>query len=171
MSMREYALVQFANFLKQKPSDPMPFNMEKSIFNCTVRETRLKGEIPAWENKMFKERYKMKFLNIKYNLEHSDLVQRILSKEVKTTTIGGLTATGLNPVGLAAQAIRERHEYHARKLMSAKKLEDDKNFEGMFTCGKCKSKRTTYFQMQTRSADEPMTTFVTCLDCNKRWKC
>lgn len=41
---------------------------------------------------------------------------------------------------------------------------------GMFTCGKCKGEKTTYFQMQTRSSDEPMTTFVSCLTCNNRWK-
>lgn len=39
-----------------------------------------------------------------------------------------------------------------------------------FQCGKCKQRRTMYYQMQTRSADEPMTTFVTCLNCNNRWK-
>ena len=44
------------------------------------------------------------------------------------------------------------------------------HFEGVFKCGRCKSKKTTYYQMQTRSADEPMTTFVTCLECEKRWK-
>ena len=35
----------------------------------------------------------------------------------------------------------------------------------MFTCRKCKSKRSTFYEMQTRSADEPATIFVTCLDC------
>ena len=40
-----------------------------------------------------------------------------------------------------------------------------------FTCRKCRSKKCTYYQMQTRSADEPMTVFVTCLDCSTRWKC
>ena len=40
----------------------------------------------------------------------------------------------------------------------------------MFKCGKCKERNCTYYQMQTRSADEPMTTFVTCLSCNNRWK-
>ena len=40
-----------------------------------------------------------------------------------------------------------------------------------FICRKCQSNKCTYYQMQTRSADEPMTTFVTCIDCGKRWKC
>ncbi|CAM9647741.1 unnamed protein product [Laminaria digitata] len=42
--------------------------------------------------------------------------------------------------------------------------------EGMFECGRCKSTKTTYTQKQTRSADEPMTTFVTCGNCKNRWK-
>ncbi|RHZ79367.1 hypothetical protein Glove_149g123 [Diversispora epigaea] len=40
----------------------------------------------------------------------------------------------------------------------------------MFRCGKCGNRKCTYYQMQTRSADEPMTTFVTCTVCNNRWK-
>lgn len=40
----------------------------------------------------------------------------------------------------------------------------------IFKCGKCKNRKTTYHQLQTRSADEPMTTFVTCVVCNNRWK-
>ena len=38
----------------------------------------------------------------------------------------------------------------------------------MFSCGKCKSKECTYTQLQTRSADEPMTTFVYCMACGNR---
>jgi len=40
----------------------------------------------------------------------------------------------------------------------------------MFTCHKCGKNQTTYFQLQTRSADEPMTTFVTCCSCGNHWK-
>jgi transcription elongation factor S-II len=40
----------------------------------------------------------------------------------------------------------------------------------MFTCKKCKSKKCTYYELQTRSADEPTTVFITCLDCGKHWK-
>ncbi|KAJ2613649.1 transcription elongation factor TFIIS [Coemansia sp. RSA 1365] len=39
-----------------------------------------------------------------------------------------------------------------------------------FKCGRCKQRKCTYYQMQTRSADEPMTTFVTCTVCDNRWK-
>lgn len=40
----------------------------------------------------------------------------------------------------------------------------------LFTCHRCKSTKTTSTQKQTRSADEPMTVFVLCLNCNYRWK-
>jgi transcription elongation factor S-II len=41
----------------------------------------------------------------------------------------------------------------------------------LFTCSRCKSVKTTSTQKQTRSADEPMTVFVLCINCGKRWKC
>ncbi len=38
-------------------------------------------------------------------------------------------------------------------------------------CRSCKRKtKCDYYQVQTRSADEPMTTFVTCLECDTKWK-
>ncbi|XP_053661745.1 transcription elongation factor S-II isoform X2 [Anopheles marshallii] len=40
----------------------------------------------------------------------------------------------------------------------------------LLKCGKCKKRNCTYNQLQTRSADEPMTTFVMCNECGHRWK-
>ncbi|CAH1105111.1 unnamed protein product [Psylliodes chrysocephalus] len=40
----------------------------------------------------------------------------------------------------------------------------------MLKCGKCKKRNCTYNQLQTRSSDEPMTTFVLCNECGNRWK-
>lgn len=37
-------------------------------------------------------------------------------------------------------------------------------------CGKCKAKKVAYTQAQTRSADEPMTTFCECMQCGAKWK-
>ncbi|KAK2459419.1 hypothetical protein APHAL10511_008558 [Amanita phalloides] len=39
-----------------------------------------------------------------------------------------------------------------------------------FQCSRCKQRKCRYRQAQTRSADEPMTTFVTCTVCGNRWK-
>ena len=46
----------------------------------------------------------------------------------------------------------------------------DPNYKGIFRCRRCKSYKTTYYEMQTRSADEPMTVFITCHNCGSRWK-
>jgi transcription elongation factor S-II len=50
-------------------------------------------------------------------------------------------------------------------------LEGDK--EGgsdMFKCKRCGKSKTKYWEMQTRSADEPMTIFIRCLYCSKEWR-
>jgi len=72
---------------------------------------------------------------------------------------------------------QEMNPAHWRALID-KKIKRDANkyttnikaSTDMFTCKKCKSKRCTYYELQTRSADEPATIFVTCLDCGKNWK-
>ena len=38
-----------------------------------------------------------------------------------------------------------------------------------FKCPKCKARQCTYYQLQIRSSDEPMTTFVSCVKCKKKW--
>jgi transcription elongation factor S-II len=66
----------------------------------------------------------------------------------------------------AATMLKKKNKEAA--MEQAKTKDDD--YEGQFKCGKCKSKKTDYYQMQTRSADEPMTTYVTCKACGNRWK-
>lgn len=39
-----------------------------------------------------------------------------------------------------------------------------------YRCGKCGSRETTYYQQQTRGADEPMTVFIKCMKCGNRWR-
>ena len=39
-----------------------------------------------------------------------------------------------------------------------------------FWCSKCHKNRTTYYTLQTRSMDEPETIFITCINCNNKWR-
>ena len=59
-----------------------------------------------------------------------------------------------------------------RIIESDKKLYSKNESAAIFMwCSSCKKKtKCDYYQMQTRSADEPMTTFVTCLECDRKWK-
>ena len=49
-------------------------------------------------------------------------------------------------------------------------VEEISTEEGVYTCPKCHNKKTTQQELQTRSADEPMTNFITCQVCGYRWK-
>ena len=73
---------------------------------------------------------------------------------------------------------QEMNPKHWRELVQAKIKRDKKGVEvdmsaatDEFTCFKCKAQKCTYYQLQTRSADEPMTTYVNCINCGNRWKC
>ena len=150
--------------------DTNAHDIEKSVFNWAVKKTKSVGEKPTWDSVSFKERYKRHFLEIKYVLKHGDLADRIKSNEVKCKTIGMMTPTGLWPTGSLALLSHKRNEEMMIRIQNSKD-EEAQDFVGIFTCGKCKSKKTTYYQMQTRSADEPMTSFVTCLHCQNKWRC
>jgi transcription elongation factor S-II len=39
-----------------------------------------------------------------------------------------------------------------------------------FKCRRCGKRECTYYELQTRSADEPMTIFIMCLNCGKEWR-
>jgi DNA-directed RNA polymerase subunit M/transcription elongation factor TFIIS len=41
---------------------------------------------------------------------------------------------------------------------------------GLFTCPRCKSKNTEHTSLQTRRADEGLTNFIFCWDCQHRWR-
>jgi transcription elongation factor S-II len=101
-------------------------------------------------------------------LKSPTLKQKIINKDLKTNEVVELKPQHLWPGGPTDKTIEDRIIKDLRKAYLAK---ENQNQEGFFTCNRCKTKKTTYYQLQTRSADEPMTTFVSCLNCGKNWKC
>eukprot|EP00392_Amoebophrya_sp_AT5.2_P011394 g11471.t1 len=74
---------------------------------------------------------------------------------------------------MASDDKRKEREKILQDAMDAMDLDYDKKrmkISSTFTCNKCNTNRCTYYQLQTRSSDEPMTTFVTCQTCGNRWK-
>ena len=55
-------------------------------------------------------------------------------------------------------------------MRTAMVAQEEKSVSSQLKCGKCGMRKVSYTQAQTRSADEPMTTFCECMNCGNRWK-
>ena len=134
-------------------------------------------------SKGIKQNYLEKIRSLIFNLrKNSDLRENVILGSTQPETL-----VTLGPEQLAtAETNKERNET-MEKLKDSRRLDWDQANEGkinemcgikgdllkasLFTCGRCKSIKTTSTQKQTRSADEPMTVFVFCINCGNRWKC
>ncbi|CAN6675060.1 transcription elongation factor S-II [Trichomonascus vanleenenianus] len=77
----------------------------------------------------------------------------------------------MSPQEMASDDLKkEIEELEKKNLFNARGATEKRAVTNRFTCGKCKQKKVSYYQMQTRSADEPLTTFCTCENCGNRWK-
>ena len=93
-----------------------------------------------------------------------ELKTKIHKKKSKTIDVVNMRPEKLWPDGPCAKAVDEKIHKEMRQEFLTQEF---KNQDGFFTCNTCKSKKTTYYPLQTRSAEEPMTTFVSCLNCGK----
>lgn len=161
-----------ANKLKTLCTD---FNIvsgiEKSIFNASIRYSSKHGIARNWKNQAFKDVYKQKWTSVWFNLtnpKNPELLDDVVNGKVDPKDLAHMSHVQLWPTGPVAKSVLKHKEKAARLEKNNGKLADD--YKGAFECKKCKSWKTTYYQMQTRSADEPMTTFCTCHNCDNRWK-
>lgn len=139
-------------------------NIEKSIYNYSIKEATNRLVVKKWDNPYFVLIYTNKLRSVFENMTEEN-VDKIKSGEINPCKIAFMTHQELN--------------YEKWKIMLEEKAKTDKNkYETQvqsatdtFTCRKCRKNRCTYYQLQTRSSDEAITTFVTCLECDNRWKC
>jgi len=129
------------------------------------------------ENAMYKrwgdaksKEYQSKFRSLFSNLK--DPLNEGLRSALFTGDLTVETLIGMSPEELANPSLQQERkklkEYQQEARRGDRHMRDATC--SMFTCNKCQQNKTTYFQMQTRSADEPMTTFVTCCNCGHHWK-
>jgi DNA-directed RNA polymerase subunit M/transcription elongation factor TFIIS len=139
-------------------------NLEKAIYNYSIKEATQKKIIKKWENPYFKQLYVDRLRTIVNNLKHQEILQQLQSEELKPQVFAFMTHQEMNP-NRWSSLIQQKIKRDASKFNTNIEASTD-----MFTCKKCKSKKCTYYELQTRSADEPATIFITCLDCGKHWK-
>ena len=130
--------------------------IEKAILNRCVNDAQKWFVDIDWTNSVFVDMYRSRAVSL--------YPYREMAANLTPTEFVDSTAVDLNP---------KRWKEMIQKIIDKEKaMYSKKSTASIFMfCSSCKKKtRCDYYQLQTRSADEPMTTFVTCLECDRRWK-
>lgn len=116
-----------------------------------------------------KEEYRTKMRSLYQNLKNKSNTQlrtRVVSSEI----------TPEDFVRMSSDELRSAERRQADEAIQKKNMNDamvaqaERSISTSLQCGKCGQRKVTYTEAQTRSADEPMTLFCTCLNCGKSWR-
>lgn len=153
------------SILKLNSTDTLGSNVEKGIYNYSLEEASIKNITKRWDNVYFRIIYMTRLKSILTNITKNESFRKsIINKDISFEQLSRISHQEINSSRWDA-IIKEKIERDKAKYEVQKKINSE------FTCFKCKSNNCSYYQLQTRSADEPMTTFVSCMDCANRWKC
>lgn len=146
-------------------NDKNSTNLEKGVYNYALKESDNRKIVKKWDNLYFVQIYVDRLRSICNNIKNQSLIDRINDGSIPPQTVAFMSHQELCPAKW-------------ENLIKLKTIKDNNKFEvrveastDTFTCGKCRKKQCTYYQVQTRSADEPMTTYVQCIPCGNKWKC
>ena len=168
-------------------------NLEISIYNSCIKVSLLNDIPRCWNFEIdnrpfnqFRDLYKNKAISIINNLDpngfikNKNLLNRFLFNEKnnildsKFDEIVDISekihylCNIMKPMEMFPERydsfLKDREELF-NKMKHVEEIED-----GLLQCGRCKSRKVKYHEMQTRSADEPATLFCHCTKCNNRWR-
>jgi DNA-directed RNA polymerase subunit M/transcription elongation factor TFIIS len=145
-------------------------DLEIGIYNWSLK-TAENLDIPRnWKNKQFCALYTDKCVNVYSNInsecyvKNKRLVNRLKENEFPPHHVPFMCVENVFPEVweeiIDRRMKKDMHIYESKPQAMTNE----------FKCGKCKKNECVYQEMQIRSADEPMTIFITCLNCGNKWK-
>jgi DNA-directed RNA polymerase subunit M/transcription elongation factor TFIIS len=157
-------------FLEKLFSKEQIRQLEKGIFENAFKYAQ-KNHVPrCWKSPIFIEIYRQNVRAIISNI-HPDspvknprLLSRILDGEFTLYELPSLTSYEMFPEKWFE--LRDKQLQREQKILEGNKSRATDQFK----CRRCNKRECTYYELQTRSADEPMTIFITCLNCGKEWR-
>ncbi|XP_060725916.1 transcription elongation factor A protein 3 isoform X9 [Tachysurus vachellii] len=127
-------------------------------------EDHIYQEIKATDMK-YKNRVRSRISNLK-DPKNPNLRKNVLGGAIELSRIATMTAEEM-----ASDELKQLRNILTQEAIREHQMaKTGGTTTDLLQCGKCKKKNCTYNQVQTRSADEPMTTFVLCNECGNRWK-
>ena len=158
------------DFLKTMFTEEEIRLLELAIFQATY-EIAVKNYIPRnWKSPQFVEMYRQTCRTVLSNIHPESpvtnprLLCRVQEGEFPLRAIPFMTHYELFPENWFA--LKDKLVQREQKILEGNKSRATDQFK----CRRCQKRECTYYELQTRSADEPMTIFITCLNCGKEWR-
>lgn len=159
IEVREYAFDKFS----EKTSPKIAKEIEKSIVEYTKQASQLRKIYPMrWSDVRVRRLYLRKMRMILWNLDY-------LLKMIENNVIIVCEAAFIHHYDIRPDIWDPIKEMMKTREINTIIMNSDDKYDGLLKCENCSSMKTRYVTLQTRSADEPMTVFATCLDCNTNW--
>ena len=168
--MDDLRIVMRDEFNKILQDEKISRRIEKGIYNYAIGKADVHQITKKWSNQFFRQIYVDKARSIYANLDERSYVSNIrLMDRLKGHEFKAREMAFMKPQHICPESWKALldEKYKRDKILYEAKPEA---MTDQFRCSRCKKRECTYFEMQTRSADEPMTVFVTCINCGKRWK-
>ncbi len=149
------SISQFAYMLKNIDG---AIKIESGIFEFTLVYSLTKNYI----NTILPAIYNDKVNDLLRNLDPDNSVGNHTLKDA-------INVGDIDPQKVAFMSPQELHPERWQVLIKKNKLREEKKKNiattDIYQCYKCKGRRCSMMELQLRSADEPMTKIITCLDC------
>lgn len=151
-------------------SDIVARDLEVGVYNWCVLYSEKHDIVKNWRNFKFITLYQNKSKSIFDNLDKNSyikntrLIDRLHEKEFLPHMLPFMKPENMFPEIWAD--IIDANMKKDMLILEAKPVAMTTEFK----CGKCKKRECVYQELQVRSADEPMTVFITCLNCGNKWK-
>lgn len=160
------------NFLTDhiKLEEETSVEIERGIYNWALKYSDEMKIIKNWQNKTFVNCYQNKVRSILTNLDgdsylnNDRLIKRLREKEFQPYELAFL-----RPETMFPEVWRDCID---RKIKKEETVYEERPvaMTNQFLCSKCRKRECVFQEIQLRSCDEPMTLFITCINCGHRWK-
>lgn len=145
-------------------------SLEKGIYESAYNYSQKNYVARSWKSPMFIEIYRQIVRSIVSNIhpespvKNPRLLSRVIEGEFKLHDIPSMTSYEMFPEKWFE--LKDKLLQREQKILEGNKSRATDQFK----CRRCHKRECTYYELQTRSGDEPMTIFITCLNCGKEWR-
>ena len=158
------------SFLEPDFSADAVRRLERGIFEAAFQSAQKQYIARNWSVLPFCELYRQIVRSVVSNLHPASpvnnrrLMSRVKEGELELYEVPFLSSYEMFPEKWFA--LKDKLLQREQKILEGNKSRATDQFK----CRRCQKRECTYYELQTRSADEPMTIFITCLNCGKEWR-